>query len=575
MSFSIGVARPRYRLSRAVMLGYIVALVATGCVAPADTSRGPTAQSVAPVGPKTLRLGWDREPLTLYTGSGGNTREYRDIFSAGLTYVDATGTVQPKLAVKVPTIADGDWKIASDGSMEVTWQLKPNLTWHDGAPLNASEFVFAHRLFKDPASIFVVPPGIRRIGEVSAPSLETIVFRYQTLYNNASEMGAVEFPPVPGHLLEEQYNQVGAQVVTNSPFWSLEWVGLGPYRLTNRVLATHMEAEAFDGYVWGRPKIDRLLIRLTMDNPNALVAYLLANEIDMAPIGSLDPAHYDVLKTQLNAAGKGTVNGVLARARQFQWQFRDPTAPWAADLRVRQAMLMSIDRQAIADGVYLGLTQVAHAVLLPTDRLYAPLEQRGIRKYPFDRREAEQLLDAAGWPRSADGVRRNAAGTVLSHVPSTVASKDQELLAMVVDFNAVGIRSTPDIFPTGMSDEAEHRAKADSNGRNAQWDSSGVYWDRFLSSQIAGPPRWNGANNGGYVNPIVDGLFERWLAAVVPDERRAIELDFHKLLLDELAYLPLVYDFEIFAFRQGLVGPKPFAFEGGNTTADIHTWTLD
>ena len=42
-----------------------------------------------------------------------------------------------------------------------------------------------------------------------------------------------------------------------------------------------------------------------------------------------------------------------------------------------------------------------------------------------------------------------------------------------------------------------------------------------------------------------------------------------------MAYLPLVYDFEIFAYRTGLVGPKPFRFEGGNTTWDIHTWTLD
>jgi peptide/nickel transport system substrate-binding protein len=336
-----------------------------------------------------------------------------------------------------------------------------------------------------------------------------------------------------------------------------------------------MEAEAFDGYVWGRPKIDRLLIKLTIDNNNALVTYLLSGEIDMTPIGSLDPAHYDVLKRELEATGKGTVNGVLARVRQFQWQFRDPTLPWAADVRVRQAMLEAIDRQAIADSVYFGLTSVAHTVVLPTERLYGLLEQRGLKKYPFDRRDAEQLLDAAGWPRAADGIRRNAAGTVLSHTPSTVQSKDQELLAMVGDLNAVGIRTTPDIFPTGVSDELEHRSKADSNGRNAQWDSSGVYWDRFVSAQIAVPPRWSGANNGGYVNPVVDSLFEKWLTAVVPDERTEIEIQFHKLLVDELAYLPLVYDFEIFAYRKGLVGPKPFGFEGGNTTWDIHSWTLD
>ena len=183
-----------------------------------------------------------------------------------------------------------------------------------------------------------------------------------------------------------------------------------------------MEAEAFDGYVWGRPRIDRLLIRLTIDNTNALVTYLLSGEIDMTPIGSLEPSQYDVLKRELEGAGKGTTNGVLARVRQFQWQFRDPTLPWVADPRIRQAMLMAVDRQAIADSVYFGLTTVAHTVVLPTERLYGLLEQAGLKKYPFDRRQAEQLLDAAGWPRGGDGIRRNAAGTVLTHVPSTVAS---------------------------------------------------------------------------------------------------------------------------------------------------------
>src|SRR5437764_13758098 len=126
--------------ARSLFLALIAVIAVTGCAAPNETSRGAAPESARPAAPKTLRLGWDREPLTLYTGSGGNTREYRDIFNAGLTYVDAAGTVQPKLAVKVPTIADGDWQVAADGSMEVIWKLKPGLTWHDGAPLTSNEF---------------------------------------------------------------------------------------------------------------------------------------------------------------------------------------------------------------------------------------------------------------------------------------------------------------------------------------------------------------------------------------------------------------------------------------------------
>src|SRR6266516_1693853 len=101
MSDTTGTAGGRYRVNRMAMLVAIAALAAAGCGGPGATSQGQAAQSAVPSGPKTLRLGWDREPLTLFTGSGGNTREYRDIFNAGLTYLDGAGAVQPKLAVKV------------------------------------------------------------------------------------------------------------------------------------------------------------------------------------------------------------------------------------------------------------------------------------------------------------------------------------------------------------------------------------------------------------------------------------------------------------------------------------------
>src|SRR4029450_10322944 len=100
-----------------------------------------------------------------------------------------------------------------------------------------------------------------------------------------------------------------------------------------------------------------------------------------------------------------------------------------------------------------------------------------------------------------------------------------------------------------------------STGRTHQWHSPGAYWDPFVSSQSAFPPRWSGANNGGYVNPAVDNLYERWLKALDPNEKLNFEADFNKLIIDELAILPLVYDFEIFAYRKNLEGPKVFTFE--------------
>jgi peptide/nickel transport system substrate-binding protein len=564
----------RRGLTRALAMLAGLTVLFAGCATPSSPSAPGQSQPDAPAArpaTKTLRLAWDREQPFFYAGSGASARENRDIFSAGLTYVGVDGTVQPKLATKVPSIQDGDWKVAPDGSMEVTWEIKPGLTWHDGAPLTSDDFAFSYKLFKDPGSAFAVPTNIRVISEVLTPGPHTIVFRYPRTFNNAYISGPDEFPPVPRHLLEAQFNEVGADGVTRSPFWQTGWVGLGPFKMTKYELASYIEADAFDGYVWGRPKVDKLLIKLILDT-NALLAQALAGEIDAIPIGSLEPQQAEVLRDQWGGSGRGTLTGFLARVRQYQWQFRDPTLPHM-DPRVRQAMLMALDRQAIADGVYRGITQVAHTVVLPKEPLYPRLEQAGLQKYPYDRAGAERLLESAGWVRGADGIRRNAAGAELRHMPSTVASKTDELIVMVEQWKAVGLRTEAFIFPTSATNEPELRAKSDSTGRNGQWDPS--YWNRFLRSEIAVEPRWSGVNTGGYVNPVVEDLYQRWLAALEPDARMGIEATFHKLLVDELAYLPVVYDFELFAYRTGVVGPTAPGFEGGNTTWNIHTWTVE
>jgi len=522
-----------------------------------------------------VRLAFAIDPPVFYGGTSANAREVGDIFHAGLTYFDSKDTLLPKVAVKVPSISDGDWRTSADGTMEVTWKLKPGLTWHDGTPLTSEDFAFAIRMFKEPGSTFVVPRGISFVGEVAAPDAETLVLRYPRIFNGAAVAGSADLPPVPRHLLEEQFAQVGAAGVTNLSFWGNEWVGLGPFKLTSRVLGSHIEAEAFDGFVFGRPQIDRLVMR-PFAEINAMVTSVLAGDVDMVPDGALNPEHADTLKQQWESAGKGSVGIVLVRARQYQLQYRDPAAPWAGDVRVRQAMMHLIDRQGIVDSIYYGLSAVAEMGPPPSHPVYAIVERRGLPKHGLNRTEAERLLDAAGWPRGADGVRRNAAGTVFTHNPATVAENLDELLVIVEGFRAGGINSTPDIIQDAAvaTNSNELRSIAHSNGRSAAADDS--FWDRFRASEISSAARrWSGANNGGYVNPVVDRMFEQWVVTLDPNARLEREADFYKLLADEVAYMPIIYDLEIFAHRRGLVGPQPFSFLGRNTTSNVHTWTLD
>ena len=63
-------------------------------------------------------------------------------------------------------------------------------------------------------------------------------------------------------------------------FWKFDYVGAGPFKLTNWEPASHLEGEAFDGHVLGRPKIERIVIRL-INNENTVLANLLAGEVHL------------------------------------------------------------------------------------------------------------------------------------------------------------------------------------------------------------------------------------------------------------------------------------------------------
>ena len=565
------------RRARLAGLLSALAVVLAACAGPGQGGQQRDAsQGGRTTGPTVLRMAV-HEPVEVLFGETANVqRELGDIFNGTLAFLDANGNLHPKFAQKIPSISDGDWRTDPDGSMEVTWKLKPNAKWHDGTPLTSDDIAFSIRMFKDPASRFSVPAGIRVVDEALTPDPETVVLRYRRIFNGAAAATTPDFPLVPRHLLQDMYAQVGPEGLASSPIWTTDWVGLGPYRLTNHVLGSQIEGEAFPDYIFGRPRIDRVIVRIIPD-VNSIVANILAGELDAVLTGALEAGHASELKGRWEAPGQGTVGVVQNRLRQMQLQYRDPSLPWATDLRVRQAAMHLIDRQALVDTLIHGLTSVADVAALPGSPLQASLERRGITRYPFDRAQGERILDSAGWTRGADGLRRNAAGTVFTWNPAVSGEPDlPEVLVLVDGFRAGGINSEPDLIPDSLSsnDKNERRGRSHSVTRSSGLDYT--YWDRFLTAEISSPEnRWRTANTGGYSNPAFESLFTQWRTTLEPTSRVEREADLAKLLLDDLAALPLFYNVDVFVHRRAVVGPQPNRGEGRNVSIDVHTWRIE
>src|SRR5207244_5034414 len=100
-------------------------------------------------------------------GAGGiGGLEHNFTFHAGLTAYDAAGTLKPRGAEKVPSVEDGDWQVGTDGTMRVTWKLRPDVTWHDGVPATAADFVFGVKLLREPGLPFRQSRATSLISEI-------------------------------------------------------------------------------------------------------------------------------------------------------------------------------------------------------------------------------------------------------------------------------------------------------------------------------------------------------------------------------------------------------------------------
>src|SRR5581483_8074124 len=154
-----------------------------------------------------------------------------DLFNAELDYRDEREAPHPYLAEALPELNTDSWKVFPDGTMETAYKLKPNLTWHDGQPLLAEDFAFAYRVYATPDLGQSSSAPIGQIQAVDAPDAQTVVIRWNQLYADAAVLED-GFPALPSHLLADPFRTLEPEAFTALPYWSTDYVGLGPYRVT-------------------------------------------------------------------------------------------------------------------------------------------------------------------------------------------------------------------------------------------------------------------------------------------------------------------------------------------------------
>ena len=561
-------------------MGMIVVLV--GCAPPGQQPAQRGGERVGERQSRTLTMGVRYEPAALASKplreSGSGVSSTTRLFNAELDIEDGRAQVRPYLAEALPAVNTDSWRLLPDGRMETTYHLKPNVTWHDGTALSAEDFAFAYRVFTAPALAVPAGPPVDQMEDVLAVDDRTVTIRWQQLYPEAGAL-ASNFQALPRHILAGPFERLDPDAFLSHPYWTTEYVGMGPYRVNRWEPGALVEAIAFDGHILGRPRIDRVTVRFFSDE-NVAFTNVLAGEVQYATGRALRFEHGSGLKREWEAGRKGSVLFTPDTSRFVALQFRpEALGPRAlSDVRVRRAVVTAVDRQALNEGIFEGDHEMSdmfytrysrYERVQDVDRALAEAE-RTITHYPYDVRRAEQLMGEAGFTKDRDGQFANPAGErptldVWSH---TSPQYDKELAILADTWQRAGF----DIKPTLLSAAALRDNQLRSSFPALYIASSGRL-ESFASASIpTAVNRWTGGNRGGWVNAEYDRLWQAFNATLDPSERIGQLVGMLKLLSDEVPAFVLYYNPSVSAHVAALRGP-----DSASLNADvwnIHEWEL-
>ncbi len=522
-------------------------LLLVACVSP-QTPSIPSAASVVsqqPTAPKRLVVAIQGDINLFYSKANPNSGAIagldavEDLVLAGMSIVDNQGTLQPQLAEAVPSVDNGLWRVLPDGRMETSWTIRPNVSWHDGVPLGASDLAFTGSIIRDPELPTFRDRNSAFLDAVEVIDSRTVVAKWNRPFIGADALFTRAFAaPLPRHLLERTYGEDKANF-TNGRYWSEEFVGLGPYRVREFERGVRIILDANDGYALGRPKIDVVEVRL-IPSMSTLSANILSGsvEVTMGRTLSLDEG---LQVRDLWADGKMDLSP--ANFNRIFPQLLNPSPSVIGNVQFRRAVLHAIDRQQMVDTLQHGMTPVAHSPLLPDQPKYREVEA-GIVRYEYDPRRAVQMIEELGYTRGPNGMFRDGDGQSLT--VEILADGGQDIIEKatmtVADYwQRSGIAAQPSFIPQQRYLDREYRNARPgfllSGGSN---DLDALY---ALHSANTPVPESNFVGNNGsrYMNPEYDALVDRFLATIPMQPRMQALAQAVRHVAEEIPIFGLYY----------------------------------
>lgn len=519
----------------AAMLAAVL-LAAAGCSSPTTSTDGTGNAGtlvVATAGePDTLN------PVLNYGVDGASL-----IFD-GLVTRDARNELVPALARELPTVS-------ADGKT-VTAKLREGVLFHDGTPLTAQDVVFTYQAVLDPAVDSTLRSDLDMLASATAPDPATVVFTLKYAYAPFLQRLALGIVPAKAFAGQD----------VNKAAFNRKPVGTGPYRFTSWTPGDRLVLAANGTYWGGKPANSGVVVAFVADD-NVRTQRMRAGEFDAAELAP---------KLASGFEGRNGYRVHKVPTADYRGVMLPTGNPVTADLAIRKALNVAVDRQAMVTGVLGGAGEPAFGPVPPT----SPYAEPSIAGKPAaDIAGATAALDAAGWKPGPDGIRvkdGRAAAFALMY-PATDSLRKELALAVTADAKKVGIKVTPE----GLTwDAITPRMKRDAliMGYGTPYDPDFVSYKLF-SSAFAGQGFFN---PGSYRSAVTDAALQDGRDNADPAARKAAYATFQKQLAADVPWVFLTYLQHTYVLKDAVTGVTPRVEPHEHDVANsiwwnVHTWT--
>ncbi|WP_428926831.1 ABC transporter substrate-binding protein [Marinibacterium sp. SX1] len=329
-------------------------------------------------------------------------------------------TIHPLLATS--------WEV-SDDALTYTFHLRDDVSFCDGKKMTADDVVYSLNRWNDPETKSPVRWRMGDVKSITAPDATTVVYELnaphsELLYQLAQSFGSV----IDKETVEELGDDFG---VTG-------FNGTGPFCWESWAPRDKMVMTRHEAYNWGPPmyentgpaQVEKMTFQVVPEAATRTVA-MLTGQGDVSPY--IPYIGWEKLRQAPTVEVIRSDEAFFTNYIGFKI-----TRDLVNDIKVRQAINLAVNQEAMAEDLFFGEVEPAFSYLSSGALDYDDSEDDKLLTY--DPEKAAALLDEAGWTLNSDGVREKD-GVELAPLAITFTGDWQQVVeAVQADLLKVGIK---------------------------------------------------------------------------------------------------------------------------------------